>query len=413
MNESRRLARHITTTLFFAQSLGSAGFIAAATVNTIVGANLGGAPAWAGVPSAIYLLGTAIAAVGWSYISDRFGRRTHLVLGLLTGSAGAVLAATAVLVHSFALLLAGQALMGAAQAALQLGRFAAAEVHTLEERGRAISTVVMGGAIGSIFGPLLVGPIGRVAARAGVDELAGPYGVTLVLFALAALLVGLRLRPDPRDLGRAMARHEAGSDQPLGPARPLATILRTPGALIAMAAMICGQLTMVMLMGITSLHMQGHDHALPAISAVISAHTFGMFAFSILSGRLSDRWGRLPVVVTGSLALVLACVTAPLSPAVVPVAVALFLLGLGWNFCFVGGSSLLADQLSPAERARTQGVNDLLIGLVSAAGSVGSGLVYAAVGYGRMALLAALVALVPLAVVAYWRPRRRVVVPAQ
>jgi len=102
------------------------------------------------------------------------------------------------------------------------------------------------------------------------------------------------------------------------------------------------------------------------ISIVISAHTFGMYAFSIVSGQLADRWGRGPVIIIGSVSLILACLGATISPDVLPLGAALFLLGLGWNFCYVGGSTLLADQLTPVERARTQGFNDLLVGLAGA-----------------------------------------------
>lgn len=412
MDEHRRLARKITQTLFIAQSLGSAGFIAAATLNGIVAVALSGQDAYSGVPSAVYQLGAAFAAFGWGQISDRLGRRGGLVIGLLLGVIGAALSATAVITVTFGLLLAGSLLMGAANAGLQLGRFAAAEVHTLAERGRAISNVVVGGTVGSIFGPLLVGPTGRWAHSLHIDELAGPYGASVVLFALAALVVWLRLRPDPRDLGRIVASEDPTTAGPQRAARPLGVLLQAPGTILAMSAMICGQLTMVMVMVMTSVHMRVHHHTLPAISFVISSHTFGMFAFSILSGRLADRWGRVPVIGSGAVALVLACLLAPLSPAVVPLAIALFLLGLGWNFCFVGGSSLLADQLSPAERSRTQGFNDLLIGLVSAAGSLGSGLAFAVAGYAVMAALSACFALIPLLIAAWLRLARRSVVPA-
>ena len=132
------------------------------------------------------------------------------------------------------------------------------------------------------------------------------------------------------------------------------------------------------------------------ISMVIAAHTFGMYAFSVISGRLADRWGRAQVILTGAGVLVLACVSATLSPDVLPLAVALFLLGLGWNFCYVGGSTLLADQLSPTERARTQGANDLLVGLASAAASLGSGLIFASLGYTLVAVIGAALSFIPV-----------------
>jgi MFS family permease len=128
-----------------------------------------------------------------------------------------------------------------------------------------------------------------------------------------------------------------------------------------------------------------------------------MFAFSVISGRLADRQGRLPVIAAGSAALVLASLAAPLSTSVLPLAISLFSLGLGWNFCYVGGSALLADQLRPSEAARTQGFNDLLVGAASAVGSLASGIVFAAIGYAAMAAVGAAVGLVPLALAIAWR----------
>ena len=170
--------------------------------------------------------------------------------------------------------------------------------------------------------------------------------------------------------------------------------------------MVLGQMVMVLVMVITSLHMRDNDHMLGDISIVISAHTVGMYAFSIISGRLADRWGRGPVIIVGSATLVLACIAATISPDVLPLGVALFLLGLGWNFCFVGGSALLADQLSPLERSRTQGFNDLLVGFASALGSLGSGFIFAAVGYNTMAFISATVAIIPLLFASFWTLKR-------
>ena len=174
--------------------------------------------------------------------------------------------------------------------------------------------------------------------------------------------------------------------------------------------MVFAHAVMVMVMVITSLHMRNHDHAVPAISMTISVHVLGMVAFSILSGRLADKIGRAPVIMSGAVILAVACLVAPLSPDFVPITFALFLLGLGWNFCFVGGSSLLSDQLSQNERGRTQGFNDLLMGLIAASGSFLSGHVFAAVGYATMGVISAALSLVPLGLAVWWHyyaPRTR------
>jgi MFS family permease len=297
-------------------------------------------------------------------------------------------------------------LMGVANAAVQLGRFAAAEVNRPEHRGRAISNVVIGGTVGSVVGPFVAGPAGRITGSFGIDELAGAYLVSLVLFAIAALVVFLGLRPDPREIGREVAEKYPDTIVRSRVVRNMRQIFTQPAALVALISMVLGQMVMVLVMVITSLHMRDHNHMLGDISIVISAHTVGMYAFSIISGRLADRWGRGPVIIIGSATLVIACIAATFSPDVLPLGVALFLLGLGWNFCFVGGSTLLADQLSPAERARTQGFNDLLVGLASAAGSLGSGFIFAALGYNTMAFISAAFAFIPLLFASIWTLKR-------
>lgn len=412
-------ARKITLTLFTAQAFGSAGFIAAATIASLVGAGLAGTELWAGLPSAAFLLGSALAAYGWSLAMDAFGRRLGLGFGLLVGVAGAGLASAAVVFASLPGLLLGLLLMGSAQAALLLGRFAAAEVHAPALRGRAVANVVLGGTAGAVFGPLMVGPVGALAEGLGLPELAGPYLASAVMFALAAAVVLALLRPEPKELAKELAQELAQAhpevSQGPGPGRPLARILRDPGVVTAIAAMVCGQTVMVGLMVITALHMSHHHHPLTSISAVIASHTFGMYAFALVSGRLTDLWGRGPVIMSGALLLGLASGMATLSPQVLPLAVALFGLGLGWNLLFVGGSALLSDRLAPAERGRVQGVGDVLIGLASALASLGSGAVLAFAGYEVLGLVGAVLALLPLGLSLWWlwarpaqeRPKKR------
>jgi MFS family permease len=415
MTNYSQLARKITWVLFANQSLASAGFIAAATLNSIIGTKLSGSASYAGVPSAVYLVGAAFAASAWGYIMDRIGRRNGIVAGLVIGVIGNVLVLFAIAISSFLLFLFGMVLMGITNAAVVLGRFAAAEVNLPENRGAAISNVVLGGTFGAIVGPLLVGPMGSFIRTWGMDELAGAYLASLGLLAISSVVVFVGLRPDPRDLGRQVAAEnpDPAVNTPAGEARPIFEILRQPAALLAVSAMALGQVVMVAIMVITSLHMSDHQHNLRDISAVISAHTFGMYAFSVLSGRLADRWGRGPVILVGASTLLLSCIAAPLSPNVVPLALALFLLGLGWNFCFVGGSALLSDQLSPLERSRTQGTNDLLVGLASAIGSLGSGFVFAASSYTVIAIAAGVVALIPLLMSLLWMRRKPIPVAAE
>jgi len=397
-----RIARKITWVLFLSQGLSSAGFIAAFTVNALVGVDLTGRTALAGVPGAFYVVGMACGALVWGWSMEWLGRRRGLAFGQILGVVGSGIAMAAVVHRSLFWFLPGLVLVGMARAAVDLGRFAAAEVHLPAERGRAISNVVLGSTVGAVLGPLLVGPTGRLAAAAGFPELAGPYGVGFVGLVLAALLIGAGLRPDPRDIGRELARLKPES-APLQATRSLAQIVWQPGVVVAMGSMVFAQLVMVVPMSITSVHMTAHRHPLSAVSVVIAAHTLGMFAFSTLSGRMTDRWGRGRAIMLGSALLILSCLLAAPSTNLLPLVAALFLLGLGWNFAYVAGSTLLADQLSPKERAKTQGFNDLLLNLASAASQLASGVVYASGGYGVMGLAAAAAAAVPLALGTWWQ----------
>jgi MFS family permease len=390
------IARKITLTLFFSQSFVTAGLISMATVSAIVGAQLSGDVAWAGVPSTVVLIAAALGAVGWGFVMERIGRRKGLVLGLASGVLGSAIAGGAILAGSFIAFLCSMVPIGMAQAAMQLGRFTAAEVHPVEMRGRAIANVVLGGTVGSILGPLLVGPSGRVAASVGWDELAGPYGIALIFFSVATFIAFYWLKPDPTQVAQAVAQQTQETAQFPSSPRAIPEILRYPAVIVAVTAMVIGQMVMVMLMVITSLFMRGHEHSLTNISLVITAHTFGMFAFSIVSGRLADRLGRELVILMGAILLIIAGLTAGLSTNVLPLATSLFLLGLGWNFCYVGGSTFLADQLTPLEQSRMQGINDLLVGLASALGSLGSGFVFASTGYRVMGIAGAILAFLPL-----------------
>jgi MFS family permease len=401
-----RIARKIIHVLFFSQSLSSAGFIAAFTVNALVGVDLSGQRAMAGVPGAAYVSGQACGALIWGMSMERIGRRGGLALGQVIGAIGAMIAMGAVVGRSFSFFLIGLVLVGIARSAVDLGRFAAAEVHLPSERGRAISYVVLGSTVGAVVGPLLVGPTGSMAQWAGFPELMGPYGVGFVGLIVAAVLVFTGLRPDPRDIGRELALLHPESVPQQG-TRTLLEIVRQPGVIVAVVSVVFAQMVMIVPMSITSVHMKAYNHPLSAISLVISIHALGMYAFSIFSGRMTDRWGRGQTIISGAAVMIVACLMAAPSTGLVPLLIALFLLGLGWNFAYVAGSALLADQLSPGERAKTQGFNDLMLNLTSAGSQVISGVVYAVGGYGIMSLAAAAAAVAPLILAAWWQKAGR------
>jgi MFS family permease len=158
--------------------------------------------------------------------------------------------------------------------------------------------------------------------------------------------------------------------------RPLREIFANPAVVLAMIAMVVSYFVMAFLMVITPLHMSHHNHSTSAISTVIMAHTLGMFGFSWLTGWLIDRWGRLNMILVGGVILLAACIVAPLSLHVPVLGLALFLLGLGWNFGFVAGSSLLSDALAARERGRAQGLSEAIVGITAGGASLSVGLVF-------------------------------------
>ena len=402
-----KIARNTTILLLVVQGLSSFANSVTATVNTIVGAQLSGSDALSGLPGGVLQIGSAIASILLGLTMDRMGRRATLAAGLGMGVLGAVIAAVSLSTGSFIWFLFGLTVVGFTRGASQMGRFVAAEVTPPAQRGRAISYVVLGGAFGSVIGPQLVDPAGRLAASLRMTEFVGAYGVALVAFLVSGIIIYAFMRPEPRDVGKSIAEMYPETLVHSGPTRTVWDIIRTPSAFVAVTSMVIGQLVMISLMGITTLHMRGHEHPMSHISNVFSAHTFGMFAFSIVTGQLLDRWGRGPVILVGSGILFISSVIAPIWTGAVPIGIALFLLGLGWNFCYLGGSALLSDLLTPDERARTQGTNELLISVITAFASFASGFVYAGGGYGTAGNIGAVASIIPLALTAWWMLRVR------
>ncbi|HEU0235778.1 MAG TPA: MFS transporter [Candidatus Limnocylindrales bacterium] len=400
------LRRRTVRTLVAGVALGSTGHIAAVTVATIAARDLSDTAALAGLPGASVVLGAAIGASALAWLMARRGRRAGLSAGYAIGVAGAFLAAAAVVGRSMPLLLLGTLLIGFGNASNQQSRYAAADLYPSSRRASAIGIVVWGATIGAVVGPNLVEVAGEFARSIGLPTLAGPYLVPVVFVGLAAVLSFALLRPDPFELRDAssIAGAEAAA------AAPLADVLRRPAVVAAIVALIAGQFVMVLIMTMTPLHMTEHGHGLGSVGLVISAHTFGMFALSPLSGRLTDRFGCPSVIYAGTAILAASALLSAVAP---PddervLLVALFLLGWGWNLGFVAGSAMLTGAVSLTERTRVQGLSDSLIWTTAAVASLGSGVLLAAAGYASLGIIGAALVAVPVWVLVR---RRRVISP--
>jgi MFS family permease len=225
----------------------------------------------------------------------------------------------------------------------------------------------------------------------------------VIFVGLASLLSFVFLRPDPMELADASARHHDAD----APPESVALVVQRPVVVAALVALVIGQFVMVLIMTMTPLHMTSHGHDLGAVGIVISAHTFGMFALAAISGRLTDRFGAVPIVFAGTAVLLVSALLA----AVIPgdsqplLLVALFLLGWGWNLGFVAGSAMLSSGVTVAERTRIQGLADGLIWGAAAIASLGSGPIIAVAGFAALGWISAALVLLPAAVLMVGRGR--------
>ena len=369
-----------TGVLFLAQGLFTAAVIASFTLSPVIAADLSGRESAAGLPTTITLVGRAAMAYPAGWLMDRVGRRLGLSLGFVLGAAGGLLSVLAIVQGSFPIFLAGALLLGVMRGTAEQGRYAAAEVYPISRRARIIGIIVFAGTLGAIGGPLLVGPSGALAALWGLPITAGPYGATAAFLALAVILIFVMLRPDPAHLRHLLDDGHTEEKTASVAVFPIHTILRRPAVQLAVASLVIGQLVMTMLMVITPLYMDHQHHGPELISWVIMAHTLGMFGLSWVTGWLTDRLGRYFTIFVGGALLALSAVMAPIVSGVPLLALALFLLGLGWNASFVAGSSLLTDSVSAEEQGRVQGASEMVVGFAAGAGSLGAGILFEQAG---------------------------------
>jgi len=383
--------------LFASTALGSTGHIAASTVASIVGQELLGSAALSGAPGATVVFGAAMGAIGLSWIMTRRGRRLGLTAGYLASLVGAGLATTAVITRSFPLLLLGTFLIGFGNSSNNLSRYAAADLVPPNRRAVAIGLVVWGSTVGGLVGPTLVPLAGSIAPALGLPTLAGPYLIPILFVSLAAAVTFFFLRPDPFGLAHESAVHTP-TEGVEPPAISVREVFSRPAVVAAMAALIAGQATMVLIMTMTPLHLTAHHHGLEVVGVVISGHVAGMYALAPLSGWISQRIGTLRTIFLGTGVLVAASFLAAVAPPERDelLFVALFLLGWGWNLGFVAGSALLSASVALAERTRVQGIADAVIWTTSAVASLGSGAVVAAAGFSTLGFLGVALVLAPV-----------------
>ena len=383
-----RLRSRAVATYFVAAALTSIAYIGTFTVASLAAPEISGYAGSSGWPSATAIGGTALAATLLSAVMARRDRRAGIVLGIGVAAVGGVLAVVAVVVSSLPLLLVASAGVGFGNAATNLSRYAAAELYPAAQRAGALGLVVWGSTFGAVLGPNLVAPAGSLGPSIGLAPLAAGFAMAL-LFLLAALTVAVAGPRAPSPPGGDSSSQAGVARVPAR--RLLADLIATPRGRMAITALISGQVVMTLIMTMTPYHLHEHSHGLVTVGFVISAHAFGMFAFSPLSGRLTDRFGAHTMVTIGFVVLALAGILAAGMPATggSALAIPLFLLGIGWNLNFVAGSALLASEATVGSGTRLQGASDSVIWTASALASASSGFVVAVSSYAALAIIGA------------------------
>ncbi len=360
-------------------------------INGLAGLALAPAKALATLPVTCWVVGGALAAMPASLHMKRVGRQRGLTAGTVWGIVGALICAGAAWLASFWLLCFGTLVFGVYNAYGQYYRFAAADVAGTDHKGTAISLVLAGGLVGGIIGP--------TTSRVTVDLLSPRYTgayLALIGFALATMLLLRYIRIPVPD---AKAQSAGG--------RPLREIAAQPKFVVAVMAGAIGYGVMNFLMTSTPIAMGVCGHPYADAAFVISSHVIAMFAPSFFTGGLIRRLGVLPVMLAGALLNFAAIGVALSGVAVAQFWWTLVLLGVGWNFLYTGGTTLLTETYRPEEMAKAQGANEQAIFVVMVISSLASGATVTAAGWERVNLFALpMVALVAISIFWYGMQQR-------
>jgi MFS family permease len=402
----RKLYRRVLFVVSLSQIFGGAGLAAGVTVGALLAQEMLGTDAYAGVPAALFTLGSAGAALIVGKLSQRYGRRTGLSTGFIVGGLGAIGVVIAAMMNSLILLFASLLIYGAGTATNLQARYAGTDLANKKQRATAISTTMVMTTFGAVAGPNLVEIMGEFAILIGVPSLAGPFILSATAFILAGLVLFIMLRPDPLDIANRIAAYKHDEYENKTGTGDQAKNKR--GLMVGATVMVLTQIVMVAIMTMTPVHMQHHGHGLSEVGIVIGFHIGAMYLPSLITGVLVDKVGRTAMSIASGITLLIAGILAAFAPSdsMILLVIALTLLGLGWNFGLISGTAQIVDSTEPSTRAKTQGTLDVFIALAGASGGALSGMVVANTSYATLSLSGGLLSLILIPVV-IWSRRGR------
>lgn len=406
--EQQKLYKRTLIIVSISQMFGGAGLAAGITVGALLAQQMLGTDAFAGLPTAMFTLGSALAAFIVGKLSQRYGRRIGLATGFIVGGFGAIGVVMAALTNSIILLLISLLIYGAGTATNLQARYAGTDLADKKQRATAVSITMVMTTFGAVAGPNLVGVMGSFAHSIGVPKLAGPFILSAAAFILAGLVLFVMLRPDPLIIANIIERYK---QEHTYKGQPITEEVKENkrGITVGAIVMILTQIVMVAIMTMTPVHMGHHGHGLSAVGLVIGFHVGAMYLPSLVTGMLIDKIGRTTMSIAGGVILFAAGVIAAIAPSdsLLLLIVALSLLGLGWNLGLISGTAQIVDSTTPSTRAKTQGKIDVFIALAGASGGAMSGMVVANSSYAALSLAGGVLALLLIPVVIWSRKGAR------
>jgi len=406
VDKQQKLYKRSLFIVVLSQIFGGAGLAAGITVGALIARDMLGSASFSGLPAALFTLGSALSAYLVGHLSQRFGRRYGLSTGFITGGIGAIGVIIAATIGNVLLLFLSLFIYGAGTSTNLQARYAGTDLANEKQRATAVSIAMVSTTLGAVAGPNLVTPMGKVASSIGIPALAGPFILAAFAYISAGLILLIFLKPDPFLVARAIEARRIKeqvnqiTDQVN---QKLETKINRVGIVAGALVLVLSHVVMVAIMTMTPIHMEDHGNGLSAVGLVIGLHVAAMYLPSPITGILVDKIGRVFMVVASGITLAISGLMAAFVPgdSLLWLTVALILLGLGWKFGLISGTTIIVDSTNLKSRAKTQGSVDVWVALGGTAGSLLSGVIVAYSSYMMLGLLGTYLALLIIPIIVW------------
>jgi MFS family permease len=402
------LIKRNTALFAISQSFTGAGMQLAYGIGPLMVVGVTHSPSLAGLSVALIAFTRFLVAYPVGKITDTYGRKPGIQLGLTLALIGAILTGLSMIWHNAIALIGGMVVFSMGMNAAQQLRVAATDMFPPYMRAQALGYVALGSLVGLVITPFMLAFSDRFAPGAGLDPLGLPW-LMLPALIVAGMVIVTYVRPDPKQIGQNLEAYYPNYVPPPRRSYEIHTTFSIGGLLsktetrLAIASNCAGQANMSIVMVLTSLVLSHHGHSLTAIAFSHMFHSMGMFAFTIPLGRLADRYGRNTVMYPGVATTIVGAGLVTFASGLIPVTIGTFLVGLGWAAANVAATALIADYAETHERGRAIGVVDSSAGAVSVAVALVTGPLIAWAGLEAAGWTAVLVAAVPLLMLAMSR----------